>query len=215
MQGTSKCHTCGLEFKWIRAKSQVIPRFCCKECFDKHPKPWAVERFKKFKEDPIFRKDNYKKRFEDLVIKKDGCWDWKGCEHHSGYLPFKTEDRKNDFAHRASWRIHNGEIPEGLIVCHKCDNKRCTNPHHLFLGTYRENTADMHDKKRGCYGEENHKSKLTESQVKVIKNMLKIGVKGTRIAKEFEVTDGTIWFIAKGKTWKHIGEDNDSQQTMF
>jgi hypothetical protein len=204
MHGKSFCKTCGNEFKWIRAKTQALPKCCSKECLYKQPKKWVVDRFRKFKEDEEFRKENYTKRFEKRVIKKDGCWEWKGCMHHSGYLPFKTMDRKNDFAHRASWRIYRGEIPEDRIVCHSCDNKRCTNPDHLFLGTYKENTANMYAKGRGNIGEKNHKSMLEENQVRDIKNLLKTGVTMTRIAKDYGVSSGTIWFIAHNITWKHI-----------
>ncbi len=112
--------------------------------------------------------------------------------------------KKNDLAHRASYRIHKGEIPEGMLVCHTCDNKRCTNPEHLFLGTYKDNTQDMHKKKRGQYGIKHHRCKLNDEKVKEIKKLLKMGVKMNRIADDYNVSDGTIWFIDKKVTWKHI-----------
>lgn len=85
-------------------------------------------------------------RFEKLVIKQDGCWSWKK-PGKSKYKLFYFRKKKTG-AHRASWIIYKGEIPDGLIVCHKCDNPTCTNPDHLFLGTYQDNMDDMHKKGR-------------------------------------------------------------------
>lgn len=148
--------------------------------------------------------ESVKKRFEKHVVRNDGCWDWKGCIHHSGYLPFNYYGSINSYAHIVSWKIHFGEIPKGMCVCHKCDNKKCTNPEHLFLGTQKENVDDMYSKNRGQTGTKHHKAKLDDEKVKEIKKLLLLGVTMTRIAKDYGVSCGTIFFIKEEKIWKHI-----------
>ena len=113
---------------------------------------------------------------------------------------------KNILAHRASWLIHKGEIPEGLCVCHSCDNRSCSNPDHLFLGTPKENTLDMHKKgrHRSSSGINHYNVKLTEDDVRSIKELIKQRFSQSNISKRFNVHPGTIQNIADGKTWKHI-----------
>jgi hypothetical protein len=149
------------------------------------------------------KKERLQKSFEKKVIKHEGCWDWKGQIYPTGYVPIRFNKGKM-FAHRASWWIYKGEIPKGINVLHKCDNRKCTNPEHLFLGTAKDNAIDRQEKNRGQKGITHNKCKLTEENVREIKHLLHVGLSCAKIAKKFSVTDGTIWFIKEGWTWKHI-----------
>lgn len=148
--------------------------------------------------------------FEKRVIKKKDCWDFLGRANSSGYFEIKLGGRssfmKSEKAHRVSWMIYNGPIPDGLHVLHKCDNRRCTNPKHLFLGTNYDNAQDREKKGRGNQLKEEHHNKavLTKIDVKKIKNLLLLGVQATKIARDFGVGSSTIYNIKYGNTWRNV-----------
>ena len=203
--GKSKCQRCGNEFQYYRSPKNLIekgePKYCNEECRRKV----ALERIY-FSWDNLCEKekiDRLQKSFEEKVIRKEGCWDWKGAKGPNGYLNIRYNQKKI-MAHRASWILYKGEIPEGIHVLHKCDNRRCTNPEHLFLGTEKDNAIDRQEKNRGQKGITHNKCKLSEDNVREIKILLKLGVSCEKISKKFCVTNGTIWFIKSGITWKHI-----------
>ena len=147
-----------------------------------------------------------KKGFERHVIKQMGCWNWRGAKTEKGYGVFNS-NKKTYLAHRASWLINNGDIPDNICICHKCDNPICTNPEHLFLGTKSENAKDMIRKGRsityGKFGEKSIRSKLTNVQRKEIINLRNKRVSTLEISKEFKVSQGTIYYVIKTRDdWK-------------
>ena len=133
-----------------------------------------------------------------------GCWLWTGCIDSDGYGHCFIPGKKRRLAHRMSWILRFGPIPDGLFVCHKCDVRDCVNPDHLFLGTPAENMADMIRKGRSRRGEANPGSKLTILQVQQIKSLLSQGKSLSEIAKQFQVTKQNIQRIKYGRIWRHV-----------
>ena len=148
-------------------------------------------------------KRNLVDRFWDKVEATDGCWIWGGSLYNTGYGEIRNKTTRL-LAHRVSWEIHFGKIPDGLCVLHRCDNPPCVNPKHLFLGTRGDNIRDCIQKGRNrpVTGKENANSKLTLDQAQEIKRELKHGVSHRALGRRFGVGHGAIGLIARGKTWR-------------
>lgn len=147
------------------------------------------------------------KRFWLKVDKTKDCWEWTACKDRGGYGIFGYSKHKNVKAHRMSWSLAHGDIPEGLLVCHHCDNPSCVRPNHLFLGTLKDNAYDMIRKGRKVVlkGEELSFAKLTERQVRTIKELWSKKVCTRKQLEEiFNVAKTTVYTITTGTTWKHI-----------
>jgi hypothetical protein len=158
--------------------------------------------------------EKLKSEFNRLVIKSKGCWAWKNRLDKAGYGRLGKGHKY--LAHRISWIIHNGPIPEGLFICHHCDNPACTNPRHLFLGTPKDNSVDCSNKNRKhpSFGVSHYNVKLNEHQVKEIIALIKSKISQRNIALQFGVSPSTIQNIADGKTWKHVRRDYEEMDLV-
>ena len=131
------------------------------------------------------------------------CWEWKGYRE-GGYGRLKIASGQI-LSHRMSWTLHRGEIPAGLFVLHRCDNRPCGNPDHLFLGTLTENNKDRDAKgrHRPLYGEANGLAKLTMEIARNIRQEYSLGfVTQQVLADKHSVTQKAIYMIIHHQTWK-------------
>lgn len=143
-------------------------------------------------------------RFWKYVKKANGCWKWTGSKDNHGYGQIRIAVNRCEKAHRISWEIHNGPIPEGLWVLHKCDNPECCNPEHLFTGTLQDNIMDMVKKGRQSKGSAKKISKLSESTVEQLRIDRKSGMSYSQLAIKYGVSVATAFNAANHKTWKHV-----------
>lgn len=140
-----------------------------------------------------------------------GCRNWTGTVEGGGYGLIWVNG-KNVGAHRLSYEVAYGPIPEGLNVCHRCDNRRCCEPDHLFAGTQAENMADMIRKGRKPWlaGELNTRSKLTDAIAAEIRS-LKGVIPQKDIAVRFGVCASTVSYVMNDKRWVAIPTDSPQQ----
>lgn len=177
------CPQCGKAFQ-TREKDQV----CCSHwCCHKAPRPGK----------PL------EQRFWERVEKTDECWNWVGTINSSGYglLPYRY---KRIRAHIVSYELHVSKVPDDLCVLHKCDNRKCVRPDHLFLGTRDDNMADMVAKNRSPQGERNARATLTVQDVLRIRSMYAKGSTPKILGDRFNVLPSHILLIVRRKRWKHI-----------
>jgi hypothetical protein len=176
------CGHCGVSFVSIARESQSGLRFCSKQC-------WAT-----------WRRGDLATRFWSRVNKAEdatGCWLWQGSRRDNGYGQFAWRPRSLS-VHRIAWELANGPIPDGFMVLHRCDVRHCVRNDgvnsHLFLGTPRDNTADMYDK-----GRDRRAQPLSQDTITAIRAAYAAGDKLATIAKVFNIGRGTAAHAAKGE----------------
>lgn len=138
---------------------------------------------------------------------ENSCWNWQAGVNPDGY-GMMGWGKNAVGTHRIAWMLTNGEIPSDLRVLHSCDNRKCCNPHHLFLGTQIINIADMVFKDRHIKGVSSPQHKLTELEVKEIRKRYKAGgITHRQLASEYKVNASTITNCITHVNWKHILEE--------
>jgi hypothetical protein len=156
-------------------------------------------------------------RFERKFHEVNGCWQWSGNRINSGYGMFWVKG-KNVLAHRHAYRSYVGSIPDGMCVLHRCDNRGCVNPDHLWLGTRSDNSADMVAKGRSARGARNPatrpgfrsgtrngRSKLTPATVvELRKRYASGGISQQKLGDEYGVCQVVISKIINRQLWPHV-----------
>lgn len=149
-----------------------------------------------------------------------GCWSWRGKMMSAGYGYVSWFDgRTSPLAHRMAFLLFRGDIPIGMDVCHHCDNRRCVNPSHLWIGTRSQNMQDCANKGR-CRsqakpetllrGKSHPLSKLTEDGVRQMRFLHSNGTPLRKLARDFGVARSTAMAAVVGKTWSHVVGPDDN-----
>lgn len=141
-----------------------------------------------------------------IDIRDDGCWIWSGTRNHKGYGQIVI-DRQSKVTHRVAYEEFVGPIPEGLLVCHHCDNPPCINPEHLFLGTHKDNKRDAMNK--GRIG------KLSPEKTSRIRELRKEGANVPELMAEYGVGRTTIYSVLDGTSWPTITHSHVYTQQSF
>lgn len=137
------------------------------------------------------------------------CWLWRGATMRNGYGQMSV-GAHTPGAHRVSWEIHFGPIPDGMFVCHRCDTRNCVNPHHLFLGTHSDNMRDMAEKGRATQrpiplrGEDSPHAKFKNQDILLIREMAAQGIVQRVIAEQFGTSQQVIANIVNRRRWAHV-----------
>jgi hypothetical protein len=158
-------------------------------------------------------------------ITESGCWEWTAARGRKGYGRMGISSNRTALAHRVSWELARGPIPDGALVLHSCDNPPCVNPDHLWLGSFGDNYNDMVKKGRAVFrgatgerhpmrlypelaesfrGEGNPCARLKEYEIITIRGLVAAGCSQRSVARAFNVTQTRVWQIANRRAWVHV-----------
>lgn len=131
------------------------------------------------------------------------CWNWTGDKIRDGYGRI-WNNGKTRRAHRISWELRYGEVPENMCVLHHCDNPSCVNPAHLYLGTNQDNVNDKVAKSRQAVGINNGGNKYPPEKILEIKRLRQDGKTQREIAKTLGVSKGLVYYVITGQVWRNL-----------
>jgi hypothetical protein len=190
------CLLCGAAFAALPCKIKLgQAKFCSQAC------SWAAQH-----------RNRPEAIWERGERTPSGCLEWTGSRHTAGY-GYISLGSKPVLVHRVAWELTNGAIPDGLFICHHCDNPPCYEPAHLFLGDSLANGQDMAQKGRtklqkhpelAPRGEQHPLTTLTDEQVREIRRLRAEGMILKDLGARFGVHLSTIHLIVKGKHWGHV-----------
>lgn len=182
-------------------------------CGNKHlARGWCAKHYQRWKHhgDPLAGRLSPIQNVSERLPKRSkanlitGCIEWQGAYGHNGYGLTKYE-KKMVGTHRLAWILAFGPIPEGMCVLHRCDNRKCTNVDHLFLGTIQDNIIDKTHKDRQAKGSKNGNAKLSAPKVKMIRKLHRTGrYTYAQLADRYRMHRTTISDIANRKIWNHV-----------
>lgn len=176
---------CGNSFRI----TDSVQRFCSRSCAAQYRE--------------IVRQLNaWQRMWSRIIIVDSGCWEWCGATDRDGYG--KLRYRGEISAHRSAWTMCYGKIPESKWILHKCDNPRCCNPLHLFLGDSTDNVMDMVSKGRNSHGDSHACAILNSGDIVQIKRLAMQGIKQSSMASLFKVHPSTINHVIHHRTWNHL-----------
>jgi len=205
-RGTFCSRDCG-----NRARIGTTPkllRLTCKACGNSFTRIPSKMRERTACSHPCFARllsRPLQERFWEKVEKTDSCWLWRGKLNSKGYGLLADEVGRFRTTHRLVWQFTFGDIPPKMCVCHKCDNRQCVSPDHLFLGTLAENNQDRTAKGRTNRGSAVHFAKLTESQVTEIRQKFRLKqATPHELADAYGIKYSAMYSILNGQNWKHL-----------
>lgn len=189
---SKNCEQCGVDFEALLSNvRRGYGRFCSRDCYgqslSERPRVPATDRF------------------WAQIDRSGNCWEWQShVGKVDGYGRFGLARHHTVLAHRYAYELTYGAIPKGLHVCHRCDNRKCVRPDHLFLGDDWDNMGDCAAKDRIAHGERSASARLTADQVRIIRQRRAAGAKLEELACEFSVRRSTIADAVHGRTWRRV-----------
>jgi hypothetical protein len=201
------CEVCGAEIVYNHQRTRrwnERARWCRLECYRTQVSKDALNA----------RHTTRIRKFWGLVAVRDAseCWLWSGQRTRSKYRKtygkfYAGVGKGMVYAHRYAYELTNGQIPDGLFVCHTCDVCECVNPSHLFLGTIQDNVTDMTNKRRHCYGERVSGAILNRDMVLRIRELRGSGMTYAEIGRSMGIKVPTVGLVIRGGSWRHIQAD--------